>query len=89
MKIFKYEIPISDYFSLEVSAGAQVLSAQAQQEVPCLWVLEDDTAASIEVRWFRLTGTGLSLKESKEKLRFIDSFQTKGGRLVYHLFEII
>ena len=56
-RIFKYEIPIINGFSLDLPEGAVCLSAQVQRDVPQLWALVDP-AAPTEPRWFAVIGTG-------------------------------
>lgn len=85
--IFKYTIPIEDYFTLKLPRGAKILSLQEQYNVPQLWALVEKNAP-IEIRNFRLAGTGHPIEKS-ENLEFIGTFQLYGGDFVGHLFEIV
>lgn len=87
-KVFKYELPVDDYFTLSLPKGAQVLSVQAQGNKPCLWALVDPDAPT-EERQFRFAGTGHSIKEDPGRLEFVSTFQTHGGSLVFHIFEVL
>lgn len=55
--IWKYQIPIKDYFELELPQGAEILTVQMQYGEPQLWALVDPNA-QLEFRLFRLSGTG-------------------------------
>lgn len=85
-RIFKYPVAINDYIEIEMPKGAQILDAQAQAEVPCIWALVDPSQPK-ETRRFRFAGTGHPIKETN--LIHIGSFQMAGGALIFHMFEII
>lgn len=88
LKVFKYPVPMSDEFTLKLPHGATILSVQQQHDVVCMWALVD-TAAEIETRVFRLAGTGHEIAQRANQLIHISTFQLQGGRLVFHVFEII
>lgn len=81
--IWKYAIPVTDYFPIEMPDGARVLSVQAQQDQPCLWALVNPAAAR-RTRFFRLVGTGHPFEGGRD---YCGSFQLNGGAIVFHLFE--
>lgn len=83
--IWKIPIPIEDVFTLDMPVGAEILSAQTQDNSIQLWAMVDP-AASGEPRTFRLAGTGHPLGD--HHLEFIGTVQLHGGRIVFHLFEI-
>lgn len=87
LKIYKYPIPVIDHFIVELPARAKPLRAQLQRSVVCIWFLLDPDITAIP-RNFRVIGTGHPIPESMEELEFIDTFQIRGGREVYHLFEV-
>lgn len=87
MKVIKYIIKLTDYFTLQLPLNAKILCCQTQKENPCLWIL-CDPEAELEDRNFRLAGTGHSIDEDILDLIFIDSFQIYDGMQIYHLFEI-
>jgi hypothetical protein len=88
LKVYKYEVPVEDEFSLEIPAGATILSFQAQREVPQIWALVNPSEPT-EPRQFRLAGTGHSIADFEHELKFIGTCQMAGGALVWHLFELI
>jgi len=92
MKIFKYELPVEDYFELELPAGAKILTVQTQFELnlhpperPKIWVLVDPSAEK-EKRKFRIIGTGKNFNENG--MVYLGTFQQFGGALIWHLFEL-
>jgi hypothetical protein len=89
--IWKYEIPMLDYFELEIPAGAKILSVQVQGTDDLLllgkvfiWALVDPDALRTK-RLFRLARTGHQIMDDGN---FIGTFQLYNGKLVYHLFDI-
>ena len=96
LKIYKFEIPIEDEFSINLPKGAKILTVQEQQNLsgiftlPYIWVLLDPDLGFIETRRFRLAGTGHSITEySHIEYDYINTFQMHHGELILHLFEII
>lgn len=83
--VWKYPVPIADYFVLEMPRGAEILYLDEQQKLLCLWALVQPGAAR-EKRAFRLAGTGHPILENN--LDYVDSLVMLGGDLVFHLFEI-
>ena len=83
--IWKYNISIEDTFSLELPQGAKILTVQEQQGEPQVWVLVNPDN-KLEIRNFRLVGTGHSIEENR--LEYIGTFQVLNGNFVGHLFEI-
>ncbi len=85
--IWKFPVVIDDSFVLALPVGAKVLSVQAQNDAPNMWVLLDqDTKQPFVNRLFRVYGTGHMIQD-RLTLEFIGTFQLMGGRLVFHLFE--
>ncbi|MFA5392497.1 MAG: hypothetical protein WC306_02255 [Candidatus Paceibacterota bacterium] len=87
LTIYKYTIPVLDYFFLKLPLGAKILSVQEQYDRPQIWALVDPQNPT-ETRNFRLAGTGHPIKEAKEILNFIGAFQLEKGTFIGHLFEI-
>lgn len=89
LTIWKYEIPIDDYFSLEIPSGYRVLNFSLQGGVPVIWVLVNTDNEKYSVS-FSVVGTGNPLNE-----RFSASYQEYVGTvlmlndsLVWHLFRL-
>ena len=88
LKVFKYDISINDYFTVNLPQGAQVLKVEEQYGKPQLWALVDPNAPQGE-RTFRFVGTGHPINDAIEQLKFINTFQMKNGALIFHIFEVI
>ena len=82
--IWKYPFEIKDDLTIEMPAGAEILSVQVQHGEPCIWVLVDPSN-KWDVRHFMVRGTGHSVDFDG---RFIGTIQIMGGSLVFHLFEL-
>jgi hypothetical protein len=85
--IHKYPLTITDRQQVLMPPGAQILTAQFQNDQLCLWALVEHERPT-EKRAIRIAGTGHLI--STETLRYIATVQsiqgpTKG--LVLHVFE--
>ena len=83
-RIWKYDIPLTDEFSLPLPEGAQFLAVQIQHGSPRAWFKVDPEQAPVP-RHFRLVGTGNPCEQ--EGLIYQGTFQLGGGAAVFHLFE--
>ncbi|HEY2849881.1 MAG TPA: hypothetical protein VGI97_08395 [Gemmatimonadaceae bacterium] len=85
--IYKYALPIADYFLLMPPAGARFLDVQTQGNRPQLWALVDPSAPQT-MRHFMLRGTGHNVTAEDEQRfsEYVGTFQLSGGQLVFHLF---
>lgn len=84
--IFKYEFDIADHVEISMPRGAEVLAVQLQHGVPCVWARVDPSEEG-EIRRFRIFGTGHDLPGLTWNGRYVSTFQTHGGALVWHLYE--
>jgi hypothetical protein len=84
--IFKYEVPLADYFSLEMPAGADILTIQVQNERPCLWAIVDKDAP-MKTRRFATYGTGWELPPEEFLGKYAGTVQRNFG-LVWHIFDL-
>lgn len=82
--IWKYELEITDFQTLQIPGGAELLCVQVQFGKPCLWALVephfDKTPRTIAIR-----GTGHPFEIPMPV--YVDTFQMNGGMLVFHAFE--
>ncbi len=85
--VFKYTIPMEDYFSLDLPEGAKILTVQEQHGGAQIWALVNPDNPT-ETRNFRLAGTGHPIKESPDTLNYVGTFQLAGGSFIGHVFEI-
>lgn len=85
--VYKYAVTMKDTFTLELPTDAQILSVQMQHGEPQMWALVDPDAPKRK-RAFRIVGTGHPIPDVG-LLRFVGTFQTSSGFMVFHLFEVI
>ena len=83
-RIWKYPVPVTDFFSLDLPRGALFLDVQLQGEEPMLWALVAP-AESVERVQFAVVGTGNPFPDEGEWWH-IGTFQLHKGMLVFHLF---
>ncbi len=81
--IWKFSIPVTDSFELDMPEVQRFLSVQTQAGSPCLWVVVN-TASPRRRRKFQVRGTGHSFDGSEGD--FLGTFQLHDGALVFHLF---
>lgn len=84
-RIFKYPIEITDEQKIDMPQGAQILSAQMQNDKLCLWAAVDDNFTSAPIV-IRVLGTGHPVPDI-EGLRYIGTAQDQRLGLVWHVFE--
>lgn len=85
--IFKYSIPIKDFFSISLPLGSKILTVQIQQNNPYIWVLQDTNYSFSKCKGFRLFGTGHEIDEDKwDTCNYVGTFQMKDGHEVWYLF---
>lgn len=92
-KIYKYEIPIQDKFSILMPDFAKILSVQVQNSHPYIWALIDDKV-KLTKRYFRLFATGQEIDCNSvtspfdwDYCDYVGTFQIMNGLLVWHLFD--
>ena len=91
--IWKFQFDIVNPLSISMPSGAQILSVQDQDGVPCMWAMVNPEKAA-EMRYFEIfrTGQPMCLDKAIER-RFIGTFQQPPfewhvfERIVWHLFE--
>ena len=85
--IYKYILKETDYQSLELPKGYEILTIQLQNEVPCLWALINPNSIEKEVINIEMVGTGHYITyNTLSDRKYISTIQFKNG-LVFHLFE--
>jgi len=81
MKIFKYQIPIQENFSLNIPKYSSILSFQLQNDIPCIWVVVHENQP-LEKHNFSIYGTGYEVNSSP--MGYQGTIQLNG--FVWHLF---
>jgi hypothetical protein len=85
--IWKFELETTDNQEIEMPIGAEILTMQTQNEIPCIWALVDPKAEK-ETRTFEIFGTGHPIYYDMGVSRnYISTYQLHGGTLVFHVFE--
>jgi hypothetical protein len=83
--IWKFPLNAKELNEIQMPKGAEILCCQNQNEQPYIWA-RVDPGLEAETRYFRVVGTGHTIYPDEE-LKYISTFQLKGGKLVFHLFE--
>lgn len=83
--IYKYQINVTDLFSIKLPVGYEVLSIQVQDDVPFMWCKINEGAPTENV-YFSVVGTGHQIPPVSKK--YLGTFQLNNGRFVGHLFEV-
>lgn len=85
--IWKYELTITDCQNISMPEGAEILTVQNQNGIPCLWVLVNPKNKT-KLRTFEIFGTGHPILSGMGTSRkYISTFQMKNGNIVFHVFE--
>lgn len=86
MKIFKYQLAIEIYQTIQMPMGAKVLSAHRQGERLMVWALVDDEQPKIS-RVFYVCMTGQEyVWPELEKTQFVGTVLFDDGAFVAHVF---
>ena len=84
--IWKYQLEIEGRAVVKMPKDAEILSVQLQHHKPTLWAIVDPDAEK-EERTIVIFGTGHPMPDSMAGLHFLGTVQTRGGGLVWHIFE--
>lgn len=85
--IWKYELTVAEYQTVEMPVDAEILTVQMQGDVLCLWALVSPDA-ELAPRSIEVFGTGHPIEYSAGNYRrYIGTVQMHGGSLVWHVFE--
>ena len=99
-KVFKYEVELDDYVTIDLPMDSKILKFADQDGINnrgtiCVWALVDIVfleSKMEERRKFRIAGTGhpLDLDEiGDERYRYFDTILTLNDTLVWHIFEVV
>ena len=85
MKVFKYQIAVTDSQVIMMPAGAQLLTVQRQEfgqrQQTCLWALVDPANPAVH-RTICMHGTGHEVTQGGQ---YLATFQM--SELVFHVFD--
>jgi hypothetical protein len=85
MRIWKYVLKATDEQTIDMPAGARMLSAQAQHGEMVLWALVNETAR-LKTHTVQIIGTGNPIPTNLGE--YIDTVQLHGGALAFHVFVL-
>ncbi len=86
MRIWKWQIEVTDQQHILAPVGAKFLDVQMQNGECCIWALCDEHAEN-KPRKIAIYGTGNPVPDDPGE--YIATFQMSGGALVFHVFEIV
>jgi hypothetical protein len=86
VKIWKWQLDLTDTQGLSMPVGAEILSVQVQDRDIQLWALVDETQPN-EWRFFAIHGTGQAMPEKPGK--FLGTVQLNSNLVVLHVFEVV
>ena len=84
--IWKHRLNIESSFDIQMPIGTEILALQTQNDNPFIWVLVNPDEKNTEIRKFETVGTGEIIEETNDK-KYIGTYQSQGGLLVFHVFE--
>ena len=85
--IYKYHIKLSAENNLRMPKGSIILGCQVQHEDVVIWA-KTPTKGLAEDRHIRVFGTGQIIDDSEGELIYIDTVQLRGGKFIFHVFEL-
>ncbi len=85
--IYKYPIEATDSQDVEMPKGAKIIKTDTQDGKICLWAVIDPNETKVEQVTIKVAGTGHPIEE--DKLDYIGTVQQWGGKLVWHIFEVL
>lgn len=86
VRIWKYKLRIEKSQEIEFPENAKILTAQVQDNIPCIWAEVDDSKAKKEIKTFYLIPTG---EEVNNGSRYIATLPFNNGKIIQHLYESV
>jgi hypothetical protein len=86
--IYKYDLQVTEVQTIELPAGAEILTVQMQHGMPQLWALIDPNELGREPVGIVIIGTGHPIDDAAIKLlKYINTFQVDDGNFIFHVFQ--
>jgi hypothetical protein len=82
--IHKYQLQLADEQPVEMPSGAEIISAHAQYNVPCIWAIVETDNPTVK-RSIAMCGTGCPVPVGN--YRFVGTTVTCEGALIWHIFQ--
>lgn len=86
--VWKSELQITDIQRVQIPEGAHILCAREQGDSVCIWY-ECDVDAPLGWRTIGIRGTGYPLGDDPTKVAYLGTAVTDGGKLVWHVYEVL
>lgn len=86
--IWKFPLELTFRQSIVMPVGAEILTVQIQNEIPCLWALVNPDEV-VEFRHIEIFATGTRFYDIIVPRKYISTFQMGKGQLVYHAFYLV
>jgi hypothetical protein len=84
--IWKFPLQIMDRQEIKVPMGAQILSVQVQDGIPCMWAMVEPDSSIFDTIYIEIFGTGHPIDcGNGNNRKFISTIQLRS--LVFHVFE--
>lgn len=83
--IWKFPLAVTGAQTVSIPLPAQVLTVQPQGDSVCLWAEVDPEGRPADVE-IVIVGTGHEMPP--RRMRYINTFQLRGGSLVFHAYEV-
>jgi hypothetical protein len=83
--IWKFRLLVRDYDTIQMPAGANIISVDVQHGEVCLWA-EVDPGAAPQPRHFALVPTGGQLP--RRNLEHLGTVLISSGNFVLHIYEL-
>lgn len=85
--VYKFDIPLTNEFTLELPHGAQFVSAQMQKGKPKIWFRVNNNPGIMKrTHRFCFYGTGVEIP-GYDDLNPLGTLQSENGDYAIHLFE--
>lgn len=81
--IYKYQLPITDDFEIQLPINSEFLKIDIQHENVVMWV-KLDKDSEMKFYQFHCYGTGHPIEN--KNLKYIDTIIIDNGNLVFHYF---
>ena len=86
MRVWKWDIEVTDTQMIELPIGSKILDIQMQLGGLRLWALCNQDTTDKESRKIAIYGTSSPMPDDPGT--YISTFQIYGGELVFHAFEM-
>jgi hypothetical protein len=88
--VHKFDVPMKEFFEIQMPVGANILSVHEQHGDIKLWaIVNANSNVLLESRKFFMVGTGAIFINASKDLNFIGTVHLLQGNYVFHIFEVL